>query len=268
MSRAGIEPFYFGTTKKPLFGCYHAPQSRSTRDCSVVLCYPMGQEYIRSHRAYRQLAIRLSNVGFHVLRFDFYGCGDSAGDCEQGQICQWLTDISTAIDEIRGSSGLVKVCLVGLRLGATLAMMVGAKRGDIEGLVLWDTVVSGSGYLEELTTLDREMQRLSYGKSERHIKGKKHTEILGFPLTDSLVTGIGKIDLLAITQKPAKNILVIDCNERAGEEQLKEHFKRIDTHLDYQHLPSPKIWIQDPYKALVPNQILKSVASWLCEVLP
>lgn len=268
MSRAGIEPFYFGTTQKPLFGCYHAPQSRSARDCSVVLCYPMGQEYIRSHRAYRQLAVRLTNVGFPVLRFDFYGCGDSAGNCEQGQVGQWLTDISTAIDEIRGRCRLGKVCLVGLRLGAALSMMVGAKRGDIEGLVLWDPVVSGSAYIEELTTLHREMQRLSYGKSERCIKGEKHTEILGFPLMDSLLTDLEKIDLLAIRQKPANNMLIIDCNEGASEGQLGEHLKRIGAHLEYQHLPSPKIWVQDPYKALVPAQILHSVASWICEVLP
>ena len=139
-----MKPFYFGSQEKPLFGCYHAPQAGPTRDCGVVLCHSMGNEYIRFHRAYRQLAIHLSNVGFPVLRFDFYGCGDSSSGCEQGQLRQWLTDISTAIDEIRRRCGLTKICLVGLRLGGSLAMLAGAARGDINGMVLWDPVVNMS----------------------------------------------------------------------------------------------------------------------------
>ena len=80
MHRVEIEPFYFGTSSKPLFGCYHVPQSALRRDCGVLFCAPMGSEYVRFHRAYRQLADRLAKAGFPVLRFDFYGCGDSSGD--------------------------------------------------------------------------------------------------------------------------------------------------------------------------------------------
>jgi len=47
------------------------------------------------------VAIHLANVGFHVLRFDYYGCGDSSGDSEQGEIRQWLIDILTALVQSR-----------------------------------------------------------------------------------------------------------------------------------------------------------------------
>lgn len=147
-------------------------------------------------------------------------------------------------------------------------MMVGANRGDVEGLVLWDPVVSGSAYIEELTALHWELQRLSYWKSERGKNGENHTEILGFPLTNSLSTDLEEINLLAIKQRPANNILVIESNDKVGEGQLREHLKRIGAQLEYQHLPSPRIHIQDPYKAHVPNQILQSVVSWSTKVLP
>ena len=270
-----IEPFYFGTSGKPLFGCYHAPQSGGAtpriapyRDCGVVLCYPMGHEYIQSHRAYRQLAVRLSKVGFHVLRFDYYGCGDSGGDCEQGAIRQWLTDISTAIDEIRDRNGFVKVCLVGLRLGGTLSMMLGAKRGDIEGLVLWDAVVSGRAYLEELTTLHQEKFRYLHAKPNHHITDEKPIEVLGFSLTDFMRRELDKIDLTSIQKKPANNILLIESSEEAGEGRLREHLKSMDTYLTYQHLPSPQIWIENINKIMMPIQILQSVVSWILEVYP
>ena len=110
-----VEPFYFGTAGS-LFGCYHAPQGAKRRDSGVVLCNPMGFEYIRAHRAYRQLAIRLSHAGFPVLRFDYYGCGDSGGRSEEGEIGRWQEDISSAIDEIKERAGLERVCLIGMRL--------------------------------------------------------------------------------------------------------------------------------------------------------
>ena len=263
-----LQPFYFGTSEKQLFGCYHAPQAAPVRDCGVVLCYPMGFEYTSSHRVYRQLAVRLSKVGFPVLRFDFYGSGDSAGECQQGTIRQWLADISTAIGEIKRRCGFVKVCLIGVRLGGTLSMMVGAERGDIEGVVLWDPVVSGRGYIEELRTLHKEMSPYFNGKPKGHIRAEKYTEILGFPVADSMLTGLEKIDLLAIRRKPANNILLIEGNEEAHEGRLREHLMSIDAHVEYQHLPSPKIWIQDAGKVLVPNRTLQSVVSWISKVSP
>jgi len=234
----------------------------------LVFCYPLGEEYIRFHRVYRQLALRLSSVGFPVLRFDFYGCGDSSGDREQGQISQWLTDISTAIGEIRRRSGIMKICLVGLRLGGALAMMVGATRGDIDGMVLWDAIVNGRTYVEELTALHQEMLRKAHVQLKPHMPGEEQTEILGFPLTDDLFTGLERINLVAIQEKPANNILIIKSNEAANQERLREHLKSIDAHVAYQHLPSPQLWgwIEDFGRILVPHQILQAVVSWISEV--
>jgi uncharacterized protein len=264
---AGIEPFYFGADKKRLFGCYHAPQSGIRRDCAVILCYPMAQEYIRSHRTYRQLAYHLSKFGFPVLRFDFYGCGDSEGNCEEGRIPQWLTDVGSAISEVRERRGLVKVCLVGLRLGGTLSMMAGAQRGDIEGMVLWNPVLSGSVYIEELTTLHRERARHSLGKATQGSVTESPTEVLGFPLTDLLLTDLQKIDLLSIRQKPANRILVITSSEESTQRRLIGHLKGLNGNVDYQHVPSPEIWIEKN-KTVVPNDILKVVVTWICRVYP
>ncbi len=267
MSREYVEPLYFGTNKKSLFGIYHTPQGGPTRDCGIVLCYPLGNEYINSHRAYRQLAYRLSQVGFPVLRFDFYGCGDSDGDCEQGEMRQWLTDIAAAIREIRGKSGVRQVCLVGLRLGGTLAAMAGAAWGDLDGLVLWDPVINGRTYLEELRALHQERLRIVFrDELQDTLRAERPTEIIGFPLTPSLLTALEHLDLLAMQQKPAQNILVIASHEGACAGQLREHLKSLGARLAYQHLASPQIWRGETYTVLVPHQLLQSVVAWLAEV--
>src|SRR5215217_413896 len=84
-----MNPLYFGSSQKPLYGVYHPPKSqpgRPVRTTGVVLCYPLGQEYMRAHRAFRQLATLLTKSGFPVLRFDYYGTGDSGGDGDAGDV--------------------------------------------------------------------------------------------------------------------------------------------------------------------------------------
>jgi len=50
-------------------------------------------------------------------------------------------------------------------------MMVGTERDDITGMVLWDPIVNGRAYIQELTTLHREMLAiLPRAAEERYIR--------------------------------------------------------------------------------------------------
>jgi pimeloyl-ACP methyl ester carboxylesterase len=266
MRKGLLEPFYFGAPAKQLFGCYHAPQSVRRQDCGVVLCYPMGHEYTDFHRAYRQLAVHLSRAGFSVLRFDFYGCGDSSGACEEGQIQQWLSDIATALAEIRARCGLVKYWLLGVRLGGTLAAMSGAQRGDVEGMVLWNPVISGRAYIRELTVLHHTLVQDPQGKPQHGIRDDMPSEVLGFPLTEAMLTVLEDIDLLSIQQKPAKHILVIENNDAPTAGRFIEHLQKTGAHVEHQHLSAPPIGVRRVDMPLVPHRLWQSVVSWISEV--
>jgi predicted alpha/beta hydrolase len=65
----------------------------------------------------RQLAAR----GFNVLRFDYYGSGDSAGDDSEMRLSGSCEDIVAAIEELKDICDAKTVALIGLRLGASLA---------------------------------------------------------------------------------------------------------------------------------------------------
>ena len=257
-----VVPFYFGSPDKLLFGCYHEPSFERRRKCAVVVCQPVGHEYINSHRALRQLAARLCDVGFPVLRFDYYGCGDSSGSREEGTILQWLEDISTAISEVRSRTAVVQVCLIGLRLGGTLAMIAAAERADLESMVLWDPVVSGKGYLDGLLRLQKEMLRFRPKPSSAQ-EPQGYLDVLGFPLSRFLRAELEKIDLPPIAVSPAKDVLVIQSDQTAGEANLKEHFSQTETRLEYQRFDGPQIWRPtSDGSLLVPSQILHSIVRW------
>ena len=261
-----IRPVYFGSPDKLLFACCHEPVIERRRKCAVVVCQPVGHEYVNSHRALRQLASRLCYAGFPVLRFDYYGCGDSSGSAEEGRISQWLEDISTAISEVRRRTGAVQVCLIGLRVGAALAMIAAAERADLEGLVLWDPVVSGERYLDGLLRLQKEMLRFRPKPSSTQ-ETLDYVDVLGFPLSHFLQAELKNINLPGIAGSSVKNVLVIQTDQTSDEVDLQEHLSQMDARFEYQRLDAPQIWLPtSDGNLVVPSQVLRAIVSWTSRV--
>ena len=117
-----MNAYYFGTRERRLFGVYEAARG-SLASRSVVLCHPWGDEYIHAYRAMRQLSKMLSANGFHTLRFDYFGTGDSDGDTTVGELSGWETDIQSAIKELKDTTNATQVSLVGLRSGISRPML-------------------------------------------------------------------------------------------------------------------------------------------------
>jgi len=262
----GITPFYFGLPDKPLFGCYHKPRAGRDRQCAAVICQPMGHEYINCHRALRHLASRLADAGFPVLRFDYYGCGDSAGEPADGGIARWMKDISAAISEIKTWTSLSDVCVIGVRLGAALATLTAVQNGGFESLVLWDPVVEGRGYLQELLSLQKEMLRFR-PKPIRRKCPSGFIEVLGFPLSNDLCSELEKINLLQISKKPARNVLIIRSCQSGDEGALEGHLNQSEASTTGDLLDIPKVWLPTvDGSLLVPNKALQSVVSWVSRI--
>lgn len=145
-------PYFFGESSEQLYGVYHPGQSSR----GVLLCYPLFQEYMRSHWACRQLSAALTARGFHVFRFDYFGTGDSAGDLTTASLDRWVENTHAAAKELRDTAGISRVTVVALRGGAIVA--ANALQGGLraERLVLWDGVREGAPYMESLIAMHEE----------------------------------------------------------------------------------------------------------------
>jgi uncharacterized protein len=131
--------FHFGSRQRRLFGYYEPAQAHLKGVRAVLLCHPIGNEQVFAYRTMRQLAARLVRAGFHVLRFDYFGTGDSYGDTGEGDLAGWCGDIETAIEELKDITGANNVNLIGLRLGANLSAQVAAHHPkEINKLILWE----------------------------------------------------------------------------------------------------------------------------------
>ncbi len=133
------------------FGWLHWPASHiPLRGPAVVLCHPLGNEAICTHREWMALAGLLAAQGMPALRFDYRSCGDSLDLADPAGPDTWQNDIRAAMNFLRAQTGIERIALCGLRLGATLAMRAAQDCGGVAALALLAPCVSGRAYGREL----------------------------------------------------------------------------------------------------------------------
>ena len=260
-AKGAVTPFHFGAGQA-LFGCCHLPREANRQ--GVVLCYPMGHEYIRTHRLYRQLSQRLANAGFHVLRFDYYGTGDSEGDFAESNLERHVQDAGAAVDALKERFPVQRVYMAGLRVGATVAALAGSRYGASARTVLWDPIVGGQDFLAEAVALHNEMFRYStLGQPRTGKRDGSPLELLGFSVPPAMLDDLDRLDLTSLATPPALDVLLIDSGNQVGQERYVDHLAKTGTRVDYQRLPHQKVWEQDPYQMFLPGEIIQAVVAWL-----
>jgi pimeloyl-ACP methyl ester carboxylesterase len=248
-----VSPFYFGTTERRLFGIYTPARTAGANARAIVLCHPWGQEYLGAHRSMRALGSMLSAAGFHVLRFDYFGTGDSAGEMRQADLAGWKEDIGMAIEELKDTTGATKVGIAGLRVGATLAAEVAARRArEVDALALWDPIARGTAYVEELMRIGSPMLG-----AER--------EVGGFPLTQEMAAELRAIDLTSAEPAVAARTLVV----LSGEGESCEAFRaavaaRFRGPLEVDAIAAPPAWVENVSfgTGAVPIKVLQRMVEW------
>ena len=194
---------FFGNPQSQVFGVYHRPRGVAPAPTrAVLICPPIGQEYIRTHWCLRLMANQIARNGTHVLRIDYSGMGDSWGDLQDiDSLDQWTDDILTGVDRLKTLSGAGTVMLVGLRFGAALCAPVAEASNDVNSVVFWEPIIDGAEYLEELRGMHRQMLDLWVCKMTTP-DDDQCEEILGSRFSRSLVNQIIELenDLRSVVQ--------------------------------------------------------------------
>lgn len=250
-----MNPFFFGRSERPLFGLFTRgrsdPGAVEAAERAVLLCYPVGSEYLRAHRAFRQLNTLLNRSGFHVLRFDYACTGDSAGDGVEASLDEWLDDVDWAVDELLDTAGVDTLDVVGLRWGAALAALGVRERDEIDRLVLWDPVVSGRAYLDEVLP-------------DRTAEGVFGIE--GYPFSAELRRALEGVDLrVDLAGGVSTRTRLVVAEERPEYAELKAALEARGDSVAVDVVPSPGSWSQvDPFgDALIPQDIIRTIVDRL-----
>jgi alpha-beta hydrolase superfamily lysophospholipase len=161
-------PFFFARQDARLFGFLHSPEGPA-KPLAFVMSHPFAEEKLWSHRVFVSFARALVQRGHAVLRFDYTGAGDSSGMSADVSLTSHRDDLSAAIATLEQRvPGVQRVGLIGLRLGATFAALMTESRAlpSLQGapLVLWDPILDGDSYFQELLRSNLSTQLAVYGK--------------------------------------------------------------------------------------------------------
>ncbi|MDO8355992.1 MAG: alpha/beta hydrolase [Nitrospirota bacterium] len=160
-------PMFFENGSYRLFGVLHEPAAAPS-GWGWVFCHPFAEEKLWAQRVYVSFARMLAARGAWVLRFDAMGNGDSQGQFSDSSVDTMLSDIGCAIRLLERSSGTaLSVGLLGLRFGATLAALAAERCPTVGKLVLWEPIVDGGKYMQELLRVNLTTQTAIY-KEIRH----------------------------------------------------------------------------------------------------
>lgn len=247
-----VIPILFGSRERLLAGVY-SPALGGSSGRAVLLCPPMGQEYLRAHRTGRILADRMAAAGFDVLRFDYYGAGESAGEGEEVSLDGAVDDVVEAANELEALANARTVSLVGVRFGAVVAALA-LQDLPVDRLVLCDPVLEGSTYLEELRSLADAPADLDDG----------HLQVQGFPFSVEFQEALAEFGPEELPELP-RRLLAVAVAEPAGWSWLSE---RVADRLPESHgeiVPEEPYWqkMEGVSVGSIPTSLVARIVEWL-----
>lgn len=263
----GVRPLMFGPEDAPLYGCYHAAQA-PPRGMGVLICQPVGHEFIRCHRCLRNLAHKLAAAGIPALRFDYLGCGDSAGDDEDVSLPAWLASIALAAAKLQRRADVPRLVVVGLRLGAALAATAAAE-GMLaaDAVVLWQPFIDGRMFLHDMRAA-HQRHAVRVAKEFGPLPPGADAELLGCRRPQELISELQQLNLLRLSGPPAPHVLLVDNDESSSAQPLAQHLSALGSAVETAHVPEQGVWGAEPDVAALPHASLQRIVTWIDRRVP
>nr|WP_172835800.1 alpha/beta fold hydrolase [Marinobacter sp. es.042] len=187
----------------------------------------------------RRLALNLANLGYPVLRFDYRGTGDSAGDLNGVTADNWVEDVGHAIQEVMDMAVVPKVTLVGLRLGALVAAKAASQHKQVSRLVFWDPITDGAEYVASIRSDILLAQ--SQGSRSRILEADGSLHFNGFAMPPAFQETLSDWRLNEIIPSIPGSIAQIVSHESASFAALKEQLSQQEDFY-YKLAPAPHDW--------------------------
>ena len=227
-----------------------------------VYCHPLFDERKCAHRFSYQLKNTFLAAGQTLERFDYRGTGEAAGEFKDVSLETLRRDISQQANGDR-------ICLVGLRLGASLALdYCVCNPGAVRKLVLLEPIVNGAQYTDYLYR-KQHIKDLMTGKSAGIPRDNGYVNIEGYKTNIHFLEQIKNIDLIDMAKENLKenSVLVVQISnhtkidpEIAGlAKRLEDSAKRIN----FENVEMPIFWERLPCADY--TKLTEKILRWCCD---
>lgn len=206
-----------------------------------IFCYPLFDERKCVHRFGYELSQKFLTCNKLLERFDYSGTGESSGKYEDITVD---TIVEDTLDRLVFSDNV----LIGVRFGATVAMMVAAKK-QVNNLVLIEPVMDGEEYIDQLHRQQKLKDRLS-GDGVFELHDKEFINLEGYKTSVKFLEQIKNFDIEKISSKvKARNINIILHNQNRNKaKQINNIFGFYKLKLNIELLDFPQFWQRIPIR--------------------
>ena len=137
-------PVHFPSNGKQLFGVMHEPAGEGS-GAGVVFLNAGPQNRVGPQRIYVNAARRFADAGVACLRIDLPGVGESEGPFPENNLdCHDPANVRGAVDRLE-ARGVRSVVLLGLCVGARVAVRAALADTRVDAVVCWSApVISGA----------------------------------------------------------------------------------------------------------------------------
>lgn len=194
----------FRGSKGKLFGVLHIAGEKSP---GVILFHGFTGNKCESHFIFTKLARNLCNEGISVLRFDFYGSGDSEGNFEDMTLETEIKDGEFAVNYLKSLNFINKesIGICGLSMGGFVSVCVASKFKEVKSLCLWSPVAF-TEIIEKKFITKRIREKIEKN-------GKSYIPNIGHYIGKGLLDSIKQINIEEYAQKYKGNVLIIHTKD-------------------------------------------------------
>lgn len=201
-----------------------------------------------------------------MLRFDYGGCGDSAGGDEDGDcVARWIASVHHAVDEVKRlavSDG--PVVLLGIRAGALLAVTAAAGRSDVSGIVLWAPCESGRRFVREQKAFATIASVTATAGSAHDRKiGARGFDANGYVFTDDTVAGLEALEMEAIESPSFSRVLVLDRAELPSKRSAPNRWHASGVRVDYAAVSGYSELMEPHWLSKRPRDAFEIITGWV-----
>jgi alpha/beta superfamily hydrolase len=146
-------PGFFTAGGEELFGILTEPEGEARGTCAVLLSGGSWTASPGHNRIWVRLARELATEGYHALRLDYHGVGESTGNA-----ATYLLDAPFVEDALGGCSwvedqGVSRMVLLGTCFGARTALAAAERLDDVAGVAVFPVPVRDFAMGEKVSSL-------------------------------------------------------------------------------------------------------------------
>jgi pimeloyl-ACP methyl ester carboxylesterase len=188
----GLHPVVFkNRAGLKLYGIHHKAKGRAKHNILILMLSPGIKMRVAPHRLYKKMAEKYVELGFDVLRYDFYGLGDSEGKINDPVLAdvynsvangRFVDDVYAVVDWAQEHLGYEKFVACGLCGGAITGLLAAEHDRRIIALlslgmpVIYE--ISGSDRSRYITK--GQLNSLADGYWENLLKAKSWARLITF----------------------------------------------------------------------------------------